>query len=90
MLQVFGKDTVLNMGGRETNESREQWLEDIEMKASLHDIPVVGPVLKDGDRPFPHHSLAVFPGQLLHWMLHAGRISALATSLPMLILAGML
>lgn len=32
MVQVFGKDTVLNMGGRETKESREQWLEDIEMK----------------------------------------------------------
>ena len=32
-LQVFGKDTVLNMGARETKESREQWLEDIEMKA---------------------------------------------------------
>ena len=36
MLQVFGKDTVFNMGARETNESREQWLEDIDMKASLH------------------------------------------------------
>jgi hypothetical protein len=32
-LQVFGKDTILNMGARETTESREQWLEDIEMKA---------------------------------------------------------
>ena len=32
LLQVFGKDTVLNMGGKETTESREQWLEDIEMK----------------------------------------------------------
>ncbi len=31
-LQVFGKDTVLNMGGKETKESREQWLEDIEIK----------------------------------------------------------
>ncbi len=32
MLQIFGKDTVLKMGGKETTESREQWLEDIEMK----------------------------------------------------------
>ncbi len=32
VLQIFGKDTVLNMGGKETKESREQWLEDIEMK----------------------------------------------------------
>ena len=26
------------MGGRETNESREQWLEDIDMKASLNHL----------------------------------------------------
>ena len=31
-LQVFGKDTILNMGAQETLESREQWLEDVDMQ----------------------------------------------------------
>ncbi len=31
-MQVFGKDSVLNLGAHETAESREQWLEDVDMK----------------------------------------------------------
>ena len=33
-MQVFGKDSVLNLGARETAESREQWLEDVDMEVS--------------------------------------------------------
>lgn len=33
--QVFGKDTIMNLGGRETAESREQWLEDVDMQVAL-------------------------------------------------------
>jgi hypothetical protein len=58
--QVFGKDTILNLGAPETVESREQWLEDVDMQASalqvktaLQPVHVLGPKRVSHLAPMP-------------------------------------
>ena len=34
-MQVFGKDSILNLGQKETKESRDMWAQDMDIDVSL-------------------------------------------------------
>ena len=35
-VQIFGKDSILNLGQKETQESRDQWVEDMDVEVSSY------------------------------------------------------